>query len=165
MGIWSPFEMNLSPLLEHRAKTLFLPPFLAYVFKCKLLKITCHVVRALFVWRGPYDFPKSHEIWPVIWRCRDWLVLAWRHGSVTKELIWLPRSCCPAPSVIVSRWIAADSSVLFTIKLCCYGFDYRIFGYCHRRCIKMTLYSTPEDTSFFKISFAEGIVFISGATN
>ena len=66
------------------------------------------------------------------------------HGSVTKELIWLPRSCCPAAlSVIVSRWIAADSSVLFTIKLCCYGFNYRIFGYwlilcvTHRHCIKM----------------------------
>ena len=29
MVIWSPFEMNLSPLLEHHARTLFLLPFLA----------------------------------------------------------------------------------------------------------------------------------------
>ena len=85
------------------------------------------------------------------------------HGSVTKELIWLPRGCCPvALSVIVARWIAADSSVLFTIKRWCYGFDYRIFGcwliLCatHRHCIKMALYtySRPcQKTEFFFFNF------------
>ena len=55
MGISSPFEINLSPLLEHGATTLLLPPFLAHVFKCKLLEVTCHIIRALFARRSPFE--------------------------------------------------------------------------------------------------------------
>ena len=40
-------------------RTQLLPPFLADDFKCKLLEITCHVVRALYAWRGPYNFTQN----------------------------------------------------------------------------------------------------------
>ena len=47
-----------------RMRTQLLPPFLADDFKCKLLEITCHVVRALFAQRGPNNkrLSKLHAV-------------------------------------------------------------------------------------------------------
>ena len=44
-------------------RTQLLPPFLADDFKCKLLEITCHVVQALFAWRGPFNYGVTRTIY------------------------------------------------------------------------------------------------------
>ena len=81
------------------------------------------------------------------------------YGSVTKDLIWLPRSCCPLPSVIISRWIAAEPSLLFIMQqnqvIFFFWLHYRIFGYwpilcaTHRHCIKMALYIDQKIIYYF----------------
>ena len=45
-------RVSLSSLIAPRMRTQLLPPFLADDFKCKLLEITCHVVRPFSAWCG-----------------------------------------------------------------------------------------------------------------
>ena len=59
-----------------RATTQFLPPFLADVFKCKLLEFTCHIVWALFAWRGPVLFCCCVDDVSIWWQMFNFLLLS-----------------------------------------------------------------------------------------
>ena len=89
-------------------RTQLLPPFLADDFKCKLLEIKCHVIRALFAWRGPAHWSDCFLLWFTVWCVGLLFVLL--SGRVS--LIGVNYN-----PVFVKVWAAAATQIFYSLGI------------------------------------------------